>query len=75
MQDWIVTTLKSVQLYAAENGFTKLAEEMNVAILIAADERHARDLTGVIDSDEPGAGQHREKNVVDLGPFRARRAH
>ncbi len=42
MQDWVATTLRSVQLFAVENGFDDLANEMDVAILVAAQEHHKR---------------------------------
>ena len=42
MHDWVATTLRSVQLFAVENGFDDLANEMDVAILVAAQEHHKR---------------------------------
>lgn len=38
MQDWIVETLTLVRRYAAENGFENLTEEMDIALLVAAEE-------------------------------------
>ena len=51
MQDWVVTTLKSVQLFAYEKGFVDLADEMNVAILVAAEEYHRRDIAAMDGAD------------------------
>lgn len=38
MQDWIIETLTLVRRYAAENGFENLTEEMDISLLVAAEE-------------------------------------
>jgi hypothetical protein len=43
MHDWFVTVLVSVRDMAAKNGMVALAEEMDVAILVAANEGQKRD--------------------------------
>ncbi len=43
MHDWFVTVLVSVRDMAARNGMVALAEEMDIAILVAANEVHERE--------------------------------
>ena len=38
MQNWIVETLTLVKRHAAESGFEHLTEEMDIALLVAAQE-------------------------------------
>ena len=47
MNDWFVTVLVSVRDMAAKNGMIALAEEMDVAILVAANESHERDIANL----------------------------
>ncbi len=44
MHDWFVQVLVSIREMAAKSGMVALAEEMDVAILIAAEESHGREL-------------------------------
>jgi hypothetical protein len=44
MQDWFVAVLVSIREMAAKSGMVALAEEMDVAILVAAEESHGREL-------------------------------
>ena len=44
MHDWFVTVLISVRDMAAKSGMTALAEEMDIAILVAANEGHEKEL-------------------------------
>ena len=43
MQNWIVETLTLVRRHAAENGLENLTEEMDIALLVAAEEFARRD--------------------------------
>ena len=43
MHDWFVAVLVSIREMAAKSGMVALAEEMDVAILVAAEESHGRD--------------------------------
>lgn len=45
MHDWFVTVLVSVRDMAAKSGMTALAEEMDIAILVAANEAHEKEMT------------------------------
>ena len=51
MHDWFVTVLVSVRDMAAKSGMVALAEEMDVAILVAANEGHNREMAdlGTVD--------------------------
>lgn len=55
MHDWFVTVLVSVRDMAAKSGMTALAEEMDIAILVAANEAHEKELTdlGRVDVRKP----------------------
>lgn len=44
MHDWFVTVLVSIRDMAAKNGMVALAEEMDVAILVAANEKHGDEM-------------------------------
>ena len=57
MHDWFVTVLVSVRDMAAKSGMVALAEEMDVAILVAANEGHNREMAdlGTVDV---GTAQH-----------------
>jgi hypothetical protein len=44
MHDWFVAVLVSIRDMAAKSGMVALAEEMDVAILVAAEESHGREL-------------------------------
>lgn len=54
MHDWFVTVLVSVRDMAAKSGMVALAEEMDVAILVAANEGHNREMAdlGTVDVGE-----------------------
>mgnify|MGYP006909120316 CR=1 FL=1 len=51
MDDWFVTVLISVRDMAAKNGMVALAEEMDIAILVASNESHEREIAdlGTVD--------------------------
>lgn len=55
MHDWFVTVLVSVRDMAAKSGMVALAEEMDIAILVAANEAHEREMTdlGKVDVNSP----------------------
>jgi len=57
MNDWFVTVLVSVRDMAAKNGMDALAEEMDVAILVAANEGHKREVAD-LGSVDVGASEH-----------------
>ena len=54
MQNWIVETLTLVRRHAAESGLENLTEEMDIALLVAAEEferrKWAADFQGVLPS-------------------------
>lgn len=71
MHDWFVTVLVSVRDMAAKSGMTALAEEMDIAILVAANEAHEKELAdiGKVDvkppEQDPGdARKHAEPGAV-----------
>ena len=75
MNDWVATTLKSVQLFAVENGFVDLANEMDVAILVAAEEQHRR-LEAQAEETHVGSVERNRGEVVRYpGPQRVGRHH
>ena len=45
MQNWIVETLTLVRRHAAESGLENLTEEMDIALLVAAEEFERRNWT------------------------------
>ncbi|MEM0990951.1 MAG: hypothetical protein AAGK00_18945 [Pseudomonadota bacterium] len=45
MHDWFVTVLVSIRDMAAKSGMVALAEEMDIAILVAANEGHEREMS------------------------------
>lgn len=51
MDDWFVNVLISVRDMAAKNGMVALAEEMDIAILVASNESHEREVAdlGTVD--------------------------
>lgn len=51
MDDWFVNVLISVRDVAEKNGMVALAEEMDIAILVASNESHERGMTdlGTVD--------------------------
>ena len=61
MHDWFVTVLISVRDMAAKSGMTALAEEMDIAILVAANEGHEKELADLgrinVTSPEPNPGE------------------
>ena len=66
MHDWFVTVLVSVRDMAAKSGMVALAEEMDVAILVAANEGHNREMAdlGTVDV---GTAQH-DPGTVEGAP-------
>ncbi len=64
MNDWFVTVLVSVRDMAAKTGMIALAEEMDVAILVAANESHDRDIANLgrvdVNSTEHDTGRTSE---------------
>lgn len=75
MHDWFVSVLISVREMAAESGLVALAEEMDVAILVAANESHAQEMTGLEVANEPSAGRDTGKAVQHAGDVGARHYH
>ncbi|MEM7422254.1 MAG: hypothetical protein AAF334_00950 [Pseudomonadota bacterium] len=75
MHDWFVTVLVSVRDMAARSGMVALAEEMDVAILVAANECHERDMNdlGTVDVDKGQYTAGTPGNPVNDG--KARRYH
>lgn len=68
MHDWFVTVLVSVRDMAAKNGMDALAEEMDVAILVAANEGHKREVAD-LGSVDVGAS---ERDTGEIGPVASR---
>ena len=64
MNDWFVTVLVSVRDMAAKSGMVALAEEMDVAILVAANESHERDTANLgrvdVETSEHDPGESAE---------------
>lgn len=75
MHDWIATTLRSVQLFAVENGFDDLANEMDVAILVAAQEHHKRMKAQLEDANVRRSEFDRGEVVQYTGPAWAGRGN
>ena len=75
MQDWVATTLRSVQLFAIENGFDDLANEMDVAILVAAQEHHKRSQAHVEEANVRRVECDRGEVVEYPRPLRAGRGY
>ena len=75
MNDWFVTVLVSVRDMAAKNGMVALAEEMDVAILVAANESHERDMAnlGRVDVDTTECDTGTPAELAE--PGRLRRYH
>ena len=72
MHDWFVTVLVSVRDMAARSGMVALAEEMDVAILVAANEGHDRELTdlGTVDVGAPERNPGDAEPAAGAGEFR-----
>ena len=71
MHDWFVTVLVSVRDMAAKSGMTALAEEMDIAILVAANEAHEKELAdlgrvnvGTPEKDTRDPREHAEPGAV-----------
>lgn len=71
MHDWFVTVLVSVRDMAAKSGMTALAEEMDIAILVAANEAHEKELADLgrvhvrpAEQDPGDAPEHAELGAV-----------
>jgi len=72
MHDWFVTVLVSVRDMAAKNGMVALAEEMDVAILVAANEGQKRDCAdlGTVDVGKTEQDPGRARRVAGGGGLR-----
>ncbi|MEM7190071.1 MAG: hypothetical protein AAF439_10715 [Pseudomonadota bacterium] len=75
MHDWFVTVLVSVRDMAAKSGMAALAEEMDVAILVAANEAHDREMTDLGTVDVGTAEHNPGKTEQAAGPRELRRYH
>ncbi|MEL7465755.1 MAG: hypothetical protein AAFN79_16925 [Pseudomonadota bacterium] len=75
MNSWIVETLTLVKRYAAESGLENLTDEMDIALLIAAEEIERRSDAAKGRMDVVETGEHFREVVVYPRPFRARRYH
>lgn len=76
MQDWIMTTLASVRRVAAESGYANLADELDVALLVAAQESlHHGGLANTDGADVGGAGRDSGEVVYDSRFVGSRRYH
>ena len=64
MQDWIVTTLTAVKQMAQDRGFDALSDEMDIAILVAAEEYQSRDFRAAGGADVEGVERNRGQAVV-----------
>ncbi len=75
MHDWFVTVLVSVRDMAAKNGMLALADEMDVAILVAANEGHESEMAD-LDTVDVGPTEHNPREVVGAAGDRpVRRYH
>ncbi|MFK7942842.1 MAG: hypothetical protein AB8B85_08030 [Paracoccaceae bacterium] len=72
MHDWFVTVLVSVRDMAAKSGMAALAEEMDIAILVAANEAHEKEIAelGKVDVRPPEADIGNAREPSELGTVR-----
>ena len=72
MHDWFVTVLVSVRDMAAKSGMTALAEEMDIAILVAANEAHEKELAdlGRVDVRTPETDTRDTREHAEPGAVR-----
>lgn len=75
MHDWFVTVLVSVRDMAAKNGMDALAEEMDVAILVAANEGHKREVADLGSVDVGAAERDTGETRPIAGSLGIRRYH
>lgn len=75
MHDWFVTVLVSVRDMAAKSGMVALAEEMDIAILVAANEGHEREMTDLGRADVRSAEHDSGAIEEPAGPGALRRYH
>ncbi len=75
MHDWFVTVLISVRDMAAKSGMKALAEEMDIAILVAANEGHERELADLGKVDVRPPEQHTREAGSVAGTGAVRRYH
>lgn len=75
MHDWFVTVLVSVRDMAAKNGMVALAEEMDVAILVAANEGHKREVADLGSVDVGASERDTGEARRSAGPVGVRRYH
>ena len=75
MRNWIVETLTLVRRYAAENGYENLTDEMDVALLVAAEEIDRRSIAGKGRMDVIEAPGNCGEVVVYPRPVRLGRYH
>jgi hypothetical protein len=75
MDDWFVNVLVSVRDMAAKNGMVALAEEMDVAILVASNECHERE-TADLGTVDVGASERNSGSARHVArPGQLRRYH
>ena len=75
MHDWFVTVLVSVRDMAAKSGMVALAEEMDIAILVAANERHEREMADLGKADVRSTEHNTGEAALAAGVDVLRRYH
>lgn len=75
MHDWFVTVLISVRDMAAKSGMVALAEEMDIAILVAANEGHEREMADLGKADVRSAEHNLGEIAEPAGSDPVRRYH
>ena len=75
MHDWFVTVLISVRDMAAKSGMTALAEEMDIAILVAANESHGKEQEDLGRAHVRSPERDLEEAGGSAGPATVRRYH
>lgn len=75
MHDWFVTVLVSIRDMAAKSGMVALAEEMDIAILVAANEGHEREMSDLGKVDVRASEQNSREIAEAAGPDVVRRYH
>ena len=75
MDDWFVNVLVTVRDMAAKNGMVALAEEMDVAILVASNECHELEMADLGTVDVGASEQHSGAARQLAGPGQLRRYH
>ena len=75
MDDWFVNVLISVRDMAAKNGMIALAEEMDIAILVASNESHEREMADLGTVDVGTTERDTGKVGIAAGSGQLRRYH